>query len=84
MLIHPQHREVKDVPKQERRQTRECKGLIQIEMKPLSARDFIPRALNQDDPFYLRLRGVREPDYELQPGTMGRHGQAGPVPSFKV
>ena len=83
MSIHPQPREVKDVTKQERRQTRERKGLVQIKRKPWRARDFIPRTLNQDDPFHLRLRGVREPSYKLQSGTMGRHGQVAPNPKLQ-
>ena len=72
--MHPPHREVKDVPKQEQRQTTERKGLVQIERKPWRAKDFIARALNHDNPFHLRLRGVKEPDYELQSGTVCQHG----------
>ena len=83
MSIHPQHREVKDVPKQEWRQTWERKGLVQIEMKPWRARDFIPWALNQDDPFHLCLRGVRELGYKLQPTPIGRHGQEAPSPNLE-
>ena len=83
MSIHLQPREVRDIPKHERRQTRELKGLVHIERKPWRARDFIPRALNQDDPFRLFLRGVREPGYKLQPGTVGRHGQAALGPKLQ-
>ena len=76
MSIYPQPREVRDIPKPKRRQTQERKGLVKIEKKPQRARDLIPWALNQDDPFRFCLRGVKEPNYKLQPGTMGRHGQA--------
>ena len=52
-------------------------------MKPWRARSLIPWALNQDDPFHLRLRGVKEPSYKLQPVTMGRHGQETPNPQLQ-
>ena len=34
------------------------------------AMGLIPHAHNQDDPFCLRLGGVREPSYKLQPRTI--------------
>ena len=56
---------------------------IDLKKKPWRAKRRVPWAPNQDNPFRLCFKGVKEPGYKLQLRTVGRHREVAFNPKFQ-